>query len=174
LEGEKKELAKINAENRNDVCREDTLTIMENEICDYTQWFAGKADSLSRDGDRTDDELTSILKTFCSKQVQDHFKIVPLPGEIISWLTSVLQTLPMREGLLEEHTRTKIGHGTDGVSMQSCVDSMTIFTLTTANNISASESLEDLPKPCKKQDSQAHHMKPWLRQQSEMPFHMWL
>jgi hypothetical protein len=82
---------------------EDALTMMENEICDYSQWFPGTknvvADSLSRDDDRTDKELTFIYKTFRPEpeQVPSHFKVVPVPNEIISWLTSVLQKLPVRE-----------------------------------------------------------------------------
>ena len=173
-----KELAKINAAVRNKMCREDALTAMENEICDYSQWFPGKenvvADSLSRDDDRTDDELTFILKTFCPEQVPSHFRIVPLPKEITSWLTSVLRKLPVREQLREEHTRTKLGRGTDGVSTQKCVDSKTTSTLTTANDTSESECSEVSPKPCEKHDFPVHHIKPWLKQQSEMPSHMWL
>ena len=102
------------------------------------------------------------------------FKIVPLLKEIVLLLTSVLQTLPVREQLCKEHTRTKLGRGTDGVSMQSRVDLMTILTLITANNTSGLECLEDSPKPYKRKDSQVVHMKPWPRQQSKMPFHMWL
>ena len=172
------ELAKINAAVRNEVCRDDALTAMENEICDYSQWFPGKknvvADALSRDDDRTDEELTSIFKTFCPEQVPSHFKIVPLPNEITSWLISVLQKLPVREQLREEHTRTKLGRGTDGVSMLKCADFKTTSTLTTANDTSESECLEASPKPCDRQDFLADHMKPWLRQQSEIPSHMWL
>jgi hypothetical protein len=114
--------------------------MMENKICDYSQWFPGKknvvADSLSRDDDRTDEELTFIYKTFCPEQVPSHFKVVPLPNKIISWLTSVLQKLPVREQLREEHTRTKLGCGIDGVSIPKCADSETISTLTTANDTS--------------------------------------
>jgi hypothetical protein len=171
------ELARINAAVRNEVCREDALTMMVNEICDYSQWFPGKenvvADSLSRDDDRTDEELTFIYKTFCPEQVPSHFKIVPLPNKITSWLTSVLQKLPVREQLREEHTRSKLGRGIDGVSIQKCADSKTTFTLTIANGTNESECLEGSPKPCGRQDSLVLHMKPWLKQQSEMPFHMW-
>jgi hypothetical protein len=52
LEGEDAETVAINAAVRNEVCRKDALTMMENEICDYAQWFEGKknmvADMLSR------------------------------------------------------------------------------------------------------------------------------
>jgi hypothetical protein len=179
LEGEDAEVARVNAEVRNEVCREDALTMMENEIGDYAQWFPGKknvvADALSWDDDRTDSELTSIFTTFCSDQLQSHFKIVQPPNKIVSWLTSVLQKLPVREQLREEHTRTKLGRGTDGANTQKCADSRTISTLTiTANDTSGSECLEALPKPCGREDSLVHHMRPWLRQHSKMPSHMWL
>ena len=43
FKGEKEtELARINAEVRSNVCREDALTMMQNEICNYTQWFPGE------------------------------------------------------------------------------------------------------------------------------------
>ena len=43
FEGEKEtELARINAEVRNDACRDDALTMMQNEICYYTQVFPGE------------------------------------------------------------------------------------------------------------------------------------
>jgi hypothetical protein len=45
---------------RASIAREHALLMMENEICEYSQWFKGihnvVADALSRD-DRTDDEL---------------------------------------------------------------------------------------------------------------------
>ena len=52
--------------------------------------------ALSRGGDRSDDELTTILKIFCSSQIPEYFKIVPLPAEVISYLISVLQRLPVK------------------------------------------------------------------------------
>jgi thioredoxin-related protein len=50
----------VQAEVRASIAREHALLMMENEICEYSQWFKGihnvVADALSRD-DRTDDEL---------------------------------------------------------------------------------------------------------------------
>ena len=90
--------------------------MMEAKVKNYSQWFAGKfndvSDALSRDDDRTDDKLTSILRSFVPLQVPNHFEIVPLPNEISSWLTLLLQKLPEKEQLLEKHKRTKLGHGT--------------------------------------------------------------
>ena len=92
--------------------------MMKNRIKNYAQWFPGSmndvSDALSKDDDRSDEELIKIFCTFTPTQIPDHFKIVPLPGEISSWLTSLLQRLPVKEQLRERHTRTKLGSGQDG------------------------------------------------------------
>ena len=177
-EPEDDELDAVQAEVRASVAREHALTIMENEICEYPHWFEGVknqvADALSRDDDRTDDELTDILKRHLPSQVPESFRIVQLPKEIISWLTSVLQKLPVKEQLRKEHTRTKIGRGRGGVSLQKNADSSTIFTSTDSQDLSAQESWEPLHQLCVKDDLQGHLMKPWLNQLLEMPSHMWL
>ena len=101
-----------------EVARKHATNLLEAGVKDYSQWFPGDknrvADALSRDDDRNDEELTHILKTFCPKQVPENFKIVPLPSEIISWTTSLLQKLPRKEQLREQHSRTKLGRGGDG------------------------------------------------------------
>eukprot|EP00956_Cyclotella_meneghiniana_P034348 scaffold103894_cov40-Cyclotella_meneghiniana.AAC.3 len=55
----------LQAEVRAEVAREHALTMMENEICEYPQWFPGVqnvvADALSRDDDRDDETLTNLL-----------------------------------------------------------------------------------------------------------------
>ena len=75
---------------RIEVARGHATRLMENNIRDYSQWFPGKendvSDALSRDDDRSDEELINILKTFVPSQVPEHFTIVPLPNKIASWL----------------------------------------------------------------------------------------
>ncbi len=87
------------------------------KIREYSQWFRGAdnhvADALFRDDDRTDKELTKILRLHCPSQVSPHFKIVPLPSKIVSWLTLLLLWLPPKPELAEEHTRTTLGRGPD-------------------------------------------------------------
>ena len=107
----------IQATVRIEVARSHAKRLMENNIKDYSQWFPGKenevANALSRDDDRSDEELTKILRTFVPEQVPKHFTIVPLPNEIVSWLTSLLQMLPEKAQLQEKHTRTKLGRGVE-------------------------------------------------------------
>ena len=90
----------------------------EFKVKDYSQWFSGVqnkvADALSRDDDRSIEELRKILKMFCASQIPSHFKIVLLPAESSSYLVSVLQKLPVEAQLQEKHTRTKIGCRPDG------------------------------------------------------------
>ena len=176
-EGTSKTMAPIEAEVRNDVCRHHALTVLENEIVEYAQWFKGEenvvADSLSRDDDRTDEELTTILKTHCSSQVPEDFKILRLPKEIDSWLTSVLQRLPVKEQLRSKHTRTKIGRGGGGSSGPSQLDSNMTFSSMDSNEPRESNSWVPSPWLSVKDDFPDRLMIPWLRAQSEIPFHMW-
>ena len=167
----------IQATVRIQVAREHATRLMEHGIKDYSQWFPGKendvADALSRDDDRDDEELTQILHSHVPSQMPRHFEIVPLPNEISSWLTSLLRKLPVKEQLQERHTRTKLGRGGDGSNGASQLDSTMTSTLTTSQDINESNSLEPLPWLCGKHDFQERLMIPWLKAQSEVPFHMW-
>jgi hypothetical protein len=73
----------------------------------YSQWFAGErnqvSDALSCDDNRSNEGLTSMIKSVCSSQVPSQFDILQLPKEIILWLTALLV-----------QTRSKIGRGDGG------------------------------------------------------------
>ena len=77
------------------------MLLLENGIKNYSQWFKGSlndvSDALSRDDDRSDEELTNILYSCVPEQMPEHFEIVQLPSEIASWLTSLLQRLPVKK-----------------------------------------------------------------------------
>jgi hypothetical protein len=91
------------------------LHYLSHKIQEYSQWFCREdiqvADALSRDDDRTDEELTKILLFHCPSQVSKHFRIVPLPSKITLWLTLLLLWLTVKPGLAEEHTKTMLGRG---------------------------------------------------------------
>ena len=123
------------------------MHLLENSIKDYSQWFEGRknqvADALSRDNDRSDEELTNILRSHVPSQMPEHFKIVPLPNEIVSWLTSLLLKLPVKKQLQEKHKLTKLGRGADGNLTATPSDSRT-STWTSSPEEDASDSWEPL------------------------------
>jgi hypothetical protein len=74
------------------------------------------ANSLSCNGNWSDEELTQMFCTHCPSQIPPYFEIQPLPSKITSWLTVLLLKLPVKAQLNKKHTRTSLGHGTDGQS----------------------------------------------------------
>ena len=85
-------------------------------IREYSQWFRGAdnnvADALSWDNDRTDNKLTQLPRSHCPSQLPQHFKIVPLPNKIATWLTLLLLQLPVKHQLVETHLTMRLGRGT--------------------------------------------------------------
>jgi hypothetical protein len=155
------------------VARHHATHYLSNEIQEYSQWFRGSdnnvADALSRDNNRTDEELTQILRLHCPSQLPQHFEIVPLPNEIISWLTSLLLRLPVKQQLAETHSTTKLGRGTAEAS-----DSETTFSSKTCQEPTELKSSEVSPWLCVKGNFLDQVMLPWLRAQSLIPSTMWL
>jgi hypothetical protein len=78
----------IQAMIRLEVARFHASHYLSHEISEYSQWFCGAdnqvANTLSRDDNHTDEELTKILCLHCPSQVPPHFEIVPLPSKIVS------------------------------------------------------------------------------------------
>ena len=109
------------------------------------------SDALSRDDDRSDQELTNIFKLFCPSQIPSHFKIVPLPAEIVSFLTSVLRKLPEKTQLQEKHTRTKLGRGPDAKKIASQSELVKTSSLTPSLGMTESDLWEPLPWLCAKE-----------------------
>jgi hypothetical protein len=91
--------------------------IIDSRSCLYSQWFAGAenevSDALSRDFHLTESSLTSLIQSKIPNQVPIGLKISPLPNEIASWLTCMLQNLPFKEQWSKEPTRSKLALGTD-------------------------------------------------------------
>jgi hypothetical protein len=136
----------------------------------YSQWFKGSikevADTLSCHDDRSDEELTNIIKSLCPLQVPSHIEIQQLPNKITSWLTALLLKLPMSKQLSKAHTRRKLWHGVAGQSTWYPLGSKTMTSLKT--------SLKSKDTLSGKQGLQKHLMIHWLWEQSEVPCSMYL
>lgn len=168
----------IEAQVRMNVCRpHHALLCLNNEIRDFSQWIKGTdnpvTDSLSRDHHLTDQQLTYLLRLKYPNQVPKHFEIVPLPNEIISWLTSLLLKLPVKQQLQEKHAPTKIELSEDGSNILDQLDWTTMTSSTTSLDTSETSSLELSPWLCVRGDSRDQVMIPWLREQSQIPSHIW-
>jgi hypothetical protein len=163
---------------RLEVARHHTINYLLGGIQEYSQWFRGAdnniADALSRDDDRSDNELTNIPCTHCYSQLPQHFKIVPLPNKITSWLTSLLLRLPVKQQLEEEHLRTKLGRGIGTQSTANVSDSDTTPSLMGCQDSTRSKLWAHLPWLFAKGNFQEQLMLPWLTAQLEIPSTLWL
>jgi hypothetical protein len=180
--GSKKKISKLGEKNpiqalvRIKAPRMQATLFLKRGLKSYSQWFKGErkkvSDALSCDNDKTDNKLTLTIKTCCPSQVSSHFEICPLPNKIISWLTLLLQQLPVSKRLREVHTRSKLGHGSGGKSTPSPLESETTTTSSFSLKRTNTSSLEHLPWLSGMQSFQNHLMNDWLRAQSEIPSSM--
>ena len=159
--------------------REHAYRLLINDIKEYSQWFPGDkndvADSLSRDHHLTDFESASLFHQFLPSQTPADFKISPLPPEIVSWIYSWLQKMPEKSPSREIQQRSKIARGTDGKNFINQLNSRTTSSLKISQRTRESESLE----PSQNQSDKGNILKenlqiPWLLQQSQVPWTMWL
>ena len=171
------DINRIEATVRIDIARHHASLFIDADIKEYSQWFEGKknpvADALSREFERSDEELTNILRSFCPSQLPQHFKIVQLPKEIDCWLTSSLQKLPVKEQLQEVHTRAKLGLGDDSKNTSSQLDLATTVSSSHSPGHNGTKSCVLSPWLCGKRDFQDQLMTDWLREQSAIPSRMY-
>ena len=155
----------VQASVRIQVAREHAMRYMNHEIRDYSQWFPGiennVADALSQEMDLSDDELTKLLRLSFPTQIPNSFAIVPLPNEIVSWLTSLLQQMPVNERFREEH------------STASPQDSSTTPTSHPSLNNKGFNSSEPSQQPSETLDLRETLQLPWLSRQSKVPSVTW-
>jgi hypothetical protein len=168
----------IQATIRLKVARLHTSHFLSHEIREYSQWFRGADNqvtgALSRDDDRTDEELTKILRLHCPSQVPPHFKIVPLPNKIVSWLTSLLLRLLPKPELAEEHTRKKLGRGPATPNTVTALASMGTISSMECPDSTELQSWGLLPWLYVKGDFRGRVMVLWLKSQLKVPSTQWL
>jgi hypothetical protein len=159
------------------VAREHATRLMTHKIWEYSQWFPGRinnvVDALSQEKDRLDQELTQILFTHVPLQVPNSFKIVPLPSKIVSWLTLLLQKLPVQQRYSKVHTMTMPGHGNDETSTETIQDSQGTSFSQTSQEANKHTYSAVLPWLSVKGYFCNHVMLPWLLEQSKVPSTTW-
>ncbi len=173
----KKDVHGIQATIRIEVAQSHASCFMSHKIQEYSQWFPGTknqvTDALSRDMDRTDDELNQMLCLHVPSQVPTSFKIVPLPNRIVSWMTLLLQRLPANPQHNKVHTMTTLGHGKDGSNTTTPQDSQEMYSLQTLMNNNEHTFSAVLPWLFVKGDFCNQVLLPWLLAQSHVPSTTW-
>jgi hypothetical protein len=168
----------IEATVRIEIARHHASLFIRADIKEYSQWFEGKknpvADALSREFERSNKDLTNILRSLYPSQLPQLFEIVQLPIEIVSWLTSLLRKLPVKEQLREIHTRAKLELGDDSKCTSCQSDSKR--TSSSVNSIGHNKIKSCVLSPwlCGKQGFQDHLMTDWLKEQSRIPSRMYV
>jgi hypothetical protein len=145
----------------------------------YSQWFPGKqniiADSLSRDTHLSDEKILSLFATSPStvSQLPKVTDLRPLPPEIISWITSLLRTMPVRKQSPQQLGRSELWLGSAGSSSLKESNSNSTHSSKTFLPKTNISSLPLSPTQCEKQPTLQQISTPWLLQQSEIPWTTW-
>jgi hypothetical protein len=153
--------------------------LIESDCNLYSQWFPGDnnaiTDSLSRDFHIPDAHLSFLLESHVPEQAPFGLKILPLPPDIISWLTCLLHSQPQKEQWLRESTQSKFMLGLDSNCIYNPLDCHLTHTLTTSPVIKNLKFSAPLLNPSEKADFVLEHiLAPSSQIQSKPPWTMWL
>ena len=150
--------------------------LIETNTMLHSQWFQGKrnpeADSLSRDADLSDADLTKLLLSSPECQFPSNFRIAPLPNEIASWIVSQARTLPVRKQLQRPLPRSTLSRGAAGLSSCSSSGPGTTSSSTRHHPETEQSFSAPLPTPSDRPAFRGQSFRDWLRRQSEMPSHV--
>ena len=151
--------------------------VLDSETVLYRQWFRGAdntvADSLSRDAYFLSHEShQQFLSQTVPHQVPHNFRILPIPKEISSFISSTLQLLPVQPQRLHPQKPSELALGHVGLISSLASASSQSFWRDLANSNKTS-SCPPLPKPQEKPPSLEEIKESWWRAQSVPPSHMW-
>ena len=152
--------------------------IQASESLLYSQYFPGEdndvSDCLSRDFNLTNIQLSHLLSSIVPNQLPDNFRIVPLPAEIVSWVFSLLEKLPVKMQRQVAHKNSALATSPAGKnSLAKLESSTTTSSPPSMSHGTAPSSSLHLHKQCGKPASLQQLTLPWLKQQSEPPSTTW-
>ena len=142
----------------------------------YSQWFKGEynvgTDSLSRDClYLTEESHECMLKRFSPTQVPEGFYIRPLPNEIVSFVYSILEGLPVKEHRLIKPKPSELLLGVAGTLSSSLSGLQSIFSSTECPDSKRISSCPPLLKQFEKLPSLDKIKTFWWKEQSTPPSH---
>jgi hypothetical protein len=151
--------------------------VIETRSCLYSQWFPGEenivSDSLSRDFHLAASHLSFSLTSNFPDQAPFGLNILPLPSNIVSWVTSLLQSQPQAEPWSGAQTRSKFARGL--VSRTTFGQLALPATSTETPSIEANDTRYSVPllKPSKRVDFLLNLPSLSRLTQSEPPWTTW-
>ena len=159
------------------IARKTAELVITNDLKLYSQWFRGcdndVADCLSRDLHVDADTLSLSIPHLFPSQVPPNFKISPLPQEIVSFTSAVLQAMPVQTARSKRHKTTGKDHSSTGHPSVTPLGSNMTHSWTisaTGNGTSCSQASPQLSDPGSLPGNLAI---PWLKAQSKIPSAMW-
>ena len=161
------------------VARKVANIVLQSETVLYRQWFRGEdnvvADSLSRDCYYlTPHAHENFLLQTVSSQLPRNFRIMPVPAEISSFVSSTLELLPVQPLRCRPQKPSELAHSEIGALSSIASDWRTRSTLTSSPISRKTSSWPPSPKPSEKHPSLQDLERIWWREQSMPPSHMWL
>ncbi len=164
---------------KQEIARKAADIILEKEACLYSQWFAGAQnvamDSTSRDGLYLSPEAhIAMLKFYTPKQTPANLVLRPLPNEIVSWIGSLLQRMPVQTQRLVKPKPSELLLGVAGMTSSSESAFIKAFSSTDFPHSAKISSSRHLLKQCESQPSVAEIKELWYNRPSKPPSHMWL
>lgn len=158
---------------------------LHHQYTHFSQWLMGRRndvpDLLSRDTELSDADLTTYIKNTFPTQVPESFVILPLPNEITSLLSVIVEhNVPPKES---SHPRTNVRTKPGDGGLTSLVD--VVYEKTTSFedlvNQHGIASSPVLPKPSARapgesppnQPSPMEQILSWVRERSTPPSRMW-
>jgi hypothetical protein len=144
----------------------------------YTQWFKGESnvgtDSLSRDCLYLSNKShETLLKMYATPQVPGTLSVRPLPKEIVSFATSILQQLPVKRQRFVKPKPSELLLGVAGTLSSSPSGLESRFSSTECPSFNGTSLSHPLLKQCEKQLSLHEIKKLWSKAQSTPPSHLW-
>ena len=159
------------------VARKMAKLVLESDTVLYRQWFRGVdndvADSLSRDAFfLSHANHTKFLLHTIPSQVPRGFRVQAIPREIASFITSILQPLPVRQQRLKPQKPSEIALGNAGLlssyKLEPPHSTSTVFPPSRKTS-----SCQHSHNQSEKRPSLQEIVQNWWREQSEPPCHMW-
>jgi hypothetical protein len=163
---------------KQEIARKAAEIIMGKEACLFSQWFAGYqnvgTDSISRDGLYLSLEAhVAMLKRYTPKQIPENLVLKPLPKEIVSWIGSLLQRMPVQTRRLVKPKPSELLLGVVGTTFSSESAFLKKFSSTDFHSSVKTSSYQHLLKQCAKQPSVEEIRQLWYNRPSKPPSHMW-